>query len=126
MQRSLRQVFRQPHLRVMALLAWLMLALLPAHARPVPMAMSGASMPTTMPQANAEHPHDTGTDCCADQVGMTGCHCAASCAFTTPLIEAATLASVPLTARPAAFAVLRMPGQPRVPPLRPPLVQMPS
>jgi hypothetical protein len=126
MQRSLRHVSSQPHLRVMALLAWLMLALLPAHARQVPMAMSGASMPTTMQQANVQHPHDSAAECCTDQLAMATCHCAAGCAFTAPLVQAPGLAPVLFTARPAALVVLRTPGQPRVPPLRPPLVQMPS
>lgn len=124
MQRSLRHLSSQPHLRVMALLAWLMLVLLPAHA--VPVKMSSASMATMMQQADAEHQHGNAAECCADHVGMTGCHCAASCAFTTLLVEAPTLASVSIAERPAALTALRTAGLPRVPPLRPPLVQTPS
>jgi hypothetical protein len=126
MRRALHHVSSQPHLRVMAWLAWVMLALLPAHAMPVVMVMPVASMSVVMQHASARHHHATAPDCCADQLAATGCHCAASCVFTMPLVDAPTLAALSFNTRPAAFIVVRAPRLPRVPPLRPPLVQTPT
>lgn len=135
MHRTLRHPARLPHLRVLAWLAWLMLALAPVHAAPGGMTCDAHDMgqaSSAMPMAD----HVThglsamASSCCAGQAphghDQSGdCPCAVACASVLPVLALAELA------RPFAHAMTiprhgaLAPDIVRSVPLRPPLLQTP-
>lgn len=126
MRHPLRHLSTQPYLRMMAWLAWLMLALLPAHAMPVAMAGSMAPMASMSSAMPAQHAPDRASACCADHLSTTGCQCTAGGAFTVPPADAPALPRVRFTALSGSPDASRAPGLPAVPPLRPPSRQTAS
>lgn len=135
MHRSLRQLARTPHLRVLAWLAWLMLALTPAYGAP------GGTMndahgvhqtSTAMTMTMADHAEPDlaamTSDCCAGQSphthdAMGSCHCAATCASVLPVVAMLELAPASMHAMPVPHHGTMAPSVTRSPPLRPPLLQ---
>lgn len=133
MNRTLRRFTNTPHLRVMAWLAWLFLAVAPVHGMPGQMA---GDLPVVTAMSSMTHATDhagqampgMADDCCAGQnhggdAPMPGCHCVATCASVLPVFAMVTLFPV----FPAAIYVPRhgasAPSVTRSPPLRPPLLQ---
>jgi hypothetical protein len=132
MHRLLRHLARRPHLRVLALLAWLMLALMPVHGAPGGMMDESHGMNQAMSMAD-HGVHDMTTmtaDCCAGQTphdhAATGsCHCAATCASVLPALALAGLAPLRMEAMVVPRHGAMAPSVQRSPPLRPPLQQTP-
>ena len=133
MPRTLRHLVRLPHLRVMAWLAWLMLALAPVHAAPggmpgmVPAADHGVHLAHMSDQMH--HTMPVKAECCDGQDhaghGTTNtCHCAATCGTVLPVMAMTLLSAV----APAVLHVdsLRAiaPKLAHAPPLRPPLLRI--
>lgn len=135
MHRSLRHLARTPHLRVLAWLAWLMLAVTPVYGTPDGMAGdSHASAPAASAMAMADHAaHDMSAmlaDCCATQAlhdhgSMNNCHCAATCVSVLPTLAMMELAPAPIDALSVPRHGQTAPDVLRSPPLRPPLLQTP-
>jgi hypothetical protein len=135
MHRPFYQLARLPHLRVLALLAWLVLALAPVHGATGGMTGDARNMgraSSAMPMADhAAHDMSAMTaGCCAAQTPHdhhTGgdCPCAASCTSVLPVLALA----VPAVPCMHAMAVPRhdaaAPDVVRSPPLRPPMPQTP-
>lgn len=133
MHRSLRQLARTPHLRVLAWLAWLMLALTPAYGAPGGTMDDARGVNQTsamMPTADHAAPDMAAmtSDCCAGQSphtqdAMGSCHCAATCASVLPVVAMLELAPASMHATPVPHQGTMAPSVTRSPPLRPPLPQ---
>jgi hypothetical protein len=117
MHRTLRHLARSPHFRVLAWLAWLILAVAPLHAAPGVTVMSGEHQMGSARSAahvveHGQHAMSVDADCCGGQghaqhASANACHCAAVCGNALPvvaMVELAplSLAGVHLTARFAA------------------------
>jgi len=132
MHRRLCHLARAPHLRVLAWLAWAMLALTPAFAAPAGMggAHGGGQAVPAMQMADHDT-HDMSAmtaDCCAaptahGHAAMSDCHCPVTCASVLPAVAMAELAAVPVAAMPVPRRGAMAPHLNRSPPLRPPLLQ---
>jgi hypothetical protein len=131
MHRRLRQVVRTPHLRVLAWLAWLMLAASPVFAAPFGTGAHDMGPPASTMQMVGHAAHDLSAmaaDCCAapDAHGhgaVNDCPCPATCVSALPASAMGTLASVPAVAMPVTRRGAMAPDFFRSPPLRPPLLQ---
>lgn len=135
MHRSLRQLVRTPHLRVLAWLAWLMLALTPAYGAPDGtmddahgVHQTSTAMTMTMADHAAPDMAAMMSDCCPGQSphthdAMGSCHCAATCASVLPVVAMLELAPASMHAMPVPHQGTMAPSVIRSPLLRPPLPQ---
>lgn len=133
MHRSLRHFARTPNLRVLAWLAWLMLALTPAYGAPggtLGDAQGVSQTSAMMPMADHAAPDMAAmtTDCCPGQSphthdAMGSCHCAATCASVLPVLAMLELAPASMHGMPVPRHGTMAPSVTRSPPLRPPLLQ---
>jgi hypothetical protein len=132
MHRTLRQLARSPHLRVMAWLAWLILAVAPVHAAPGGM-MGVASAPDQGAHLlhTPDHMHHVmpvKADCCGDRDhgghGTAGsCHCAATCGTVLPVMAMAGLSLMTPAVLHVSWRKVVAPKLAHAPPLRPPLMR---
>ena len=133
MNRTLCHFANTPRLRVMAWLAWLILAVAPVHGMPgqmtgdLPAVAAMSSMTHAVHHAGHAMP-GMADDCCTGQghrggAPMPGCHCVATCAGVLPVFAMVALFPV----FPGTMYVPRhgagTPSVTRSPPLRPPLLQ---
>ncbi|MGH8160231.1 MAG: hypothetical protein ACREPQ_19115 [Rhodanobacter sp.] len=133
MHRIPRQLARSPHLRVMAWLAWLMLAVAPVHAAPCGAMEMAAAMGHGAHAAqvsdHAQHAMPVKADCCGGQDharhGSTStCHCAVTCGTALPVMTMAALAPVAPAALHGSLRHVVAPKLAHAPPLRPPLLRV--
>jgi len=102
MHRTLRHLARSPHFRVLAWLAWLILAVAPVHGMPGVMVMSDAHQAAPARSAthvleHGQHAMSVDADCCGGQghgqhASANACHCAAVCGNALPVVAMAELA----------------------------------
>ncbi len=135
MPHTLRHLARLPHLRVMAWLAWLMLAVAPVHAAPGGMMGMGPAVDHSVHQAQMSdqmhHITPAKAECCdgQDDAGhgtTNACHCAATCGTALPVMAMAALSPVAPAAMPVPLGIVVAPKLMHAPPLRPPLVVLPK
>jgi hypothetical protein len=135
MHRTSPQFARLPHLRVLALLAWLMVVLAPVLGAGGGVPGDARSMGRTssvMPMADhAAHDMSAMTaGCCTGQAlhghDMGGdCPCAVTCASVLPVLALAVPAVPSMHATTVPRHGAMAPDVVRSPPLRPPLLQTP-
>jgi hypothetical protein len=129
MNRTLRHVARSPHLGMLAWLAWVFLAVMPAHGMPA--GVMGAA-PVVGQMALMTHPvdhamPDMADDCCAkpfpgDYCTMQACHCVTT--GDLPALIRVALAPAIIDALPVPRKGADAPSVTSSPPLRPPAFQI--
>lgn len=133
MHRTFRHLRRLPYLRVMAWLAWLMLALAPVHATPggMPGMVSVIDHSVHLPQMSDQmhRAMPVKAECCDGQDhaghGMTNtCHCAATCGTVLPVMAMTLLSAVAPAVLHVASLPVRAPRVTYTPLLRPPLLEV--
>jgi hypothetical protein len=119
-----------PHLRVLAWLAWVMLALAPVHAAPggmSGMAPAVGHVAQMVPMSDQMHyTMPTKAECCdgQDHAGhgtTNACHCAATCGTVLPVMAMTLLSAVSPAVLHIASLPVTAPKLAHAPPLRPPL-----
>jgi hypothetical protein len=131
MHRRLRQVVRTPPLRVLAWLAWLLLAASPVFAAPVGVGGAHDGPAASMPKVDhAAHDGSAVTADCCSTPGVPGhaatdCHCPATCASALPALAMVEMPLVRVAVTPPPRHGAMAPDQLRSPPLRPPLPPLP-
>ena len=131
MKRTPPQTSRSPTLRVLAWLAWLVLAASPVVGMPVemldgaPPVAHGTAQVHTMGHGQATSA--SVDDCCHEPLLLTGqhadpdCRCAGVCCSALPVMALAPLTPFALADRPVSRLAGSAPAFVRAPPLRPPL-----
>jgi len=130
MHRTLRHLARSPHFRVLAWLAWLILAVTPVHGASGAMVMSGVHQAVSARSAShvvehGQHAMSADADCCggqgqALQGSANACHCAAVCSSALPVVAMVELAPLALDGVHLAARFASPPSVVHAPLLRPP------